>query len=369
MKYIERDKLNYWLKFSITVLAALLAVYILGDYVLPVLGRFAAFIGPILLPFILAFVLSALLEPLVGLLERKLKMSRTWAALNVVLLTLIAIIVIIGALISRLINEIAKMIDRIPDLQQYVDAVTHFMNNIYNFILLNVADINTIKESLQKLIDAFSEWTNQFLNSLLNFLMFTPSLVLIVIVTILGTYFFIKDKDKLLRRFAGLFPASKRNQVVDTYSNATKAFSGYFRAQITVMSITMVLCTIGFLILGTPYAFTMGLLTGLFDIIPVLGPGTLIIPWAVLSLISGNMKLGIGLIIIYAVITVSRQVLEPKIVSQNIGLHPLAGLAAIFIGLQMFGVIGLIAGPILLVLILGIFRASKDNKDIIKPVK
>ncbi len=77
MKYIERDKLNYWLKFSITVLAALLAVYILGDYVLPVLGRFAAFIGPILLPFILAFVLSALLEPLVGLLERKLKMSRT----------------------------------------------------------------------------------------------------------------------------------------------------------------------------------------------------------------------------------------------------------------------------------------------------
>jgi len=369
LKYIENDKLNYWLRFSAIILIICLSIYLLGDYVLPVLGRFAGFVGPIILPFVLAFVLASLLEPIVGFFERKLKMSRAWASLSVVLITLILIILIIGALISRIVIEIGKMIDRMPDLQQYVDSLTNFFTDIYNTFIINYADANTIRQALEKFVSTFSDLTTQFLNSVLNFLMFTPSLFLIIIVTILATYFFIKDKDRVVTNFSKLFPKNKRHQVAATYSNTGKAFSGYFRAQMIVMMVTMILCTIGFLILGTPYAFTMGLLVGLFDVIPVLGPGTLVIPWAILSLITGDMKMGVGLIIIYAVITLSRQILEPKMVSQNIGLHPLAGLAAIFIGLQLFGVLGLIAGPILLVVILGIIRASTENKDTIKPIE
>ena len=146
-----------------------------------------------------------------------------------------------------------------------------------------------------------------------------------------------------------------------TYDNFSNVIGQYIRAQLILITISFVICTVGFTIIGAESPLAMGLFTGVMDIIPVLGPGTLIIPWAVWSFIVGDIGFGIGLLIIYVIVSVTRYILEPKIVGDRVGLHPLAALAAIFIGMKLFGLIGLILGPIVLAVILAMLKARRQR--------
>ena len=363
MKQISEDKLNIWLKISLVVLAICLIIYLLADHVLPILGQTVRFLAPILLPFLLAFIFAILLEPLIGFCQKRLKMSRTWAVLVVLLLVFVLLAVIIGALASRLIVEISSMINYLSTLKFDTTEIAAFIEHIYSTILVKIADIDTIQQGVKTFLSSFSNLSIDFLNGVINVLRSTPATFIMLLVTILATYFFCKDKNMVLNLILKLVPKSRKERAKQTYQNTIQAFSGYFRAQFIVMAITAIWCMIGFAILGVDYVFTMGIVVGLFDILPVLGPGTLMIPWTILCLITGDFKTGIGLLIIYAVITISRQILEPKMVSQNIGLHPLATLASIFIGMKLFGVVGLIGGPIALVVILGFFKANREAKN------
>jgi predicted PurR-regulated permease PerM len=111
--------------------------------------------------------------------------------------------------------------------------------------------------------------------------------------------------------------------------------------------VSTLLATLGLYLLRVDYVLLLGLLIGLFDVLPVLGPGTLLVPWALVSFLERDSRVGWGLLLIYAVILVSRQIVEPKIIASGLGLHPLAALAAGFVGLQIFGAFGLLLGPLL----------------------
>ncbi|KUK81852.1 MAG: putative permease, partial [Pelotomaculum thermopropionicum] len=135
------------------------------------------------------------------------------------------------------------------------------------------------------------------------------------------------------------------------------AFVGYLKAQSILIFISTVISVVGLYLAGAEYALTMGLIMGFFDLIPVLGPATIYIPWAIWSFITGATGFGIKITILYVIVLLSRQFLEAKIVAANLGLHPLATLIAMYAGLKTMGLIGLILGPILLIAVQAIIKA------------
>src|SRR5690606_5790957 len=136
-------------------------------------------------------------------------------------------------------------------------------------------------------------------------------------------------------------------------TQAGNAILGYLRAQIILMLITMGQTLVGLYVLGVDYTLLLTLIVGFLDLLPVLGPGLIFVPWCVLAFLLGNLRLAVSLLILYGIISVVRQLIQPKIVGDSIGIHPLETLVSLYVGLKVLGVAGLILGPILVVIIKG----------------
>jgi predicted PurR-regulated permease PerM len=126
----------------------------------------------------------------------------------------------------------------------------------------------------------------------------------------------------------------------------------------------MIIVTSGLLIMGNQYAFTVGILAGLFDLVPIIGPSLIFLPWALIALFTGGVSATVKILLVYLAATVVRQILEPKILAQNIGIHPLPALISMYVGLTLFGAYGLILGPTAIVIYEAVNRAGllKSNK-------
>ena len=146
-----------------------------------------------------------------------------------------------------------------------------------------------------------------------------------------------------------------------------KALFGFIRAQLTLISITALIVLVGLLILRVKYAITVSLIIGFVDLLPYLGTGLVFVPWIIYALIVGNFSLALGLGILYTVVIVQRQFMEPKILSSSIGLDPLATLVSIFIGFKLIGFLGFILGPVVLVILRTLYKLHilQDLKDYI----
>ena len=155
-----------------------------------------------------------------------------------------------------------------------------------------------------------------------------------------------------------LLPEKAKTSGKTVFIDLKKALFGFIKAQLTLISITAVIILIGLLILRVDYAITIALVAGIVDIIPYLGTGVVFVPWIIYVAIGGDMGLAIGLGVLYIVVLVQRQIMEPKILSSNIGLDPLATLIALFVGFKLIGFLGLIVGPVTLVIISTLYRAQ-----------
>ncbi|MEG2569990.1 MAG: sporulation integral membrane protein YtvI, partial [Clostridia bacterium] len=193
-----------------------------------------------------------------------------------------------------------------------------------------------------------------------------PAILLFILAVLVATYFFSSDYHKISAYLRAHMPAKWRNGIVQTRTHFIKTLLCYIRALAILLCLTFVELSIGFSILGIKYSIVLAFFVAFIDAFPILGTGTVLIPWAIISLISGNISQAVGLAIIYGVITIIRNVIEPKIVGQQIGLHPLVTLASIYIGIKVFGVVGIFT-PILVVFIKqmyewGYFDALKSGK-------
>ncbi len=146
-------------------------------------------------------------------------------------------------------------------------------------------------------------------------------------------------------------------------SDLTGALGGYVRAQLILMSITFCELFIGLSVLNVKYSFILAIIIAIVDAIPVFGTGTVLLPWALISLLSGSYKMALGLLIIYAICLTVRQLLEPKIISSQIGLHPLFTLFAMYVGFRLIGLIGMILGPVAAIIIKNLL----DRRNKISP--
>ncbi|MBW7477023.1 sporulation integral membrane protein YtvI [Paenibacillus oenotherae] len=335
------------------------------------------YITPFVYPFVLGWLLAYMLNPVVNLMQRKLKLPR-WLGVTIsLLLFVIAMLTIVSALVTRIVVEIIHLskslestvawwkneFDRIvalPEIQSIIQKISTFYQENPNY----QETINTrISDTANLLAQTSSDIISYFVNGIVSIISSLPNVATIMIVVILAAFFISKDWYRHLVKMQSWFPGSVRKTTSAVWNDLQKALFGYLRAQLIMISITAVVVIIGLLILDVDYAITIGLLIGLIDLLPYLGVGAAMVPWIAYTFIYGDISLGIGLSVLYAVILVARQILEPKVLASSVGLDPLPTLIAMFVGLKLFGVLGLIIGPVSLV-ILDAFNRANVFKDL-----
>ena len=254
--------------------------------------------------------------------------------------------------------------DNSERLERFVNRISEFYNQNEQFqdtIERNVANAgDQISKAVTGLVESSVKGVFGFVAAL-------PNMAAILVIILLAAFFISKDWYKWIDRLSPLFPDGVRKSASTLWNNLQRALFGYVRAQLVMISITALFVIIGLLIMRVDYAITIGLLIGLVDLLPYLGTGAVIVPWIIYSFIQGDIPLGIGLSILYGIIVVTRQIVEPKVLATSIGLDALSTLIAMVVGLQLFGILGLIIGPVSLVLINALYKANvfKDIKHYI----
>ncbi len=353
--------LKILIKLSILVMA-LVAVYLLFIYVLPILGKFLAYLPVLFLPFIFAILLALIVEPVVNFFEKRLRFNRTLAVVASLLLVIGGFIYVISSLIVVIIRQLSSLYRMaISHSDQIVDLVmTTFTDMRLYYIRLDLPPQveNTIQSNLQKALEMGQHLMNASINGLVDALTMLPGIMIFLMIATVATFFIIKDRA-LIRSFVlHILPANAKSTGKDVVTEIINAFTGFMKAYSILIFITFLTTLVALEILQVKYALTIALIVGVMDILPVLGPGAIFLPWIIWEFVADNTGMGIALLVVYILISAVRQFLEPKIVGDNIGLHPLATLISLYVGLQLGGIFGMIMGPVCIVIFIAIYRAG-----------
>ncbi|RWR05317.1 sporulation integral membrane protein YtvI [Siminovitchia fortis] len=333
---------------------------------------FIYYASKVIYPFIIALIIAIAINPVVGMLEKKWKFPRTLAVLT----TLILLIGIFTGLITLLIAEIVAgasylatvVPEHVATLIRYLEKlfasqVIPFYNKLAGmFQSLDSGQKDTIMNSIDetggRITESVTAFLQNFFLNLPGLVSWIPNAATVIIFSLLATFFISKDWYRLTALANRLLPGKVKSSGTRVFADLKKALFGFVKAQITLISITLVIVLVGLLILRVNYAITIALILGLLDLLPYLGTGTVFVPWIIYEAVTGNFGLAVGLGILYTVVIVQRQLMEPKILSSNIGLNPLGTLISLFVGFKLIGFLGLILGPVTLVLLTTLHNAN-----------
>ncbi|MBQ1501599.1 MAG: sporulation integral membrane protein YtvI [Firmicutes bacterium] len=359
LKHIKTDKeslIRYLLIAAFLLVSGAVCVVYYRD-VLPVLGTILRFIGVLISPFAFAWLTAVITKPLTGFFADKLRLPRTVAVLLSMLLFFAVIAALIILFVSVLVDLLGSIAAFAGDVSQISSTINDFLSSIYDKLGLNPDQVTSVIDQAKEKLISFA---SNAAGWLVDVAKATPEAFVWLFVTLVAVFYWCRDEKKIVPVLCRVLPRDMREDGSRTYFSFSKVLGQFIRAYMILIAISFVLCIIGFYILKVKAPFAIALFTAMLDIIPVLGPGTLLVPWAVVCFITGNVNLGIGLLILYVVITVIRYILQPKVMGDSMGMHPLAALAAIFIGMKLFGIVGLILGPIILAVLIGVYRSRKN---------
>lgn len=337
--------------------------------VLILIGLFLAFkLSIFYMPFLIAFIISLMIEPLIRFIMRKLKLTRKASS---IIIFIIVSVVIIGGLVWGIVSLISEASNLLQDLNGYVEKVYILFQNFTNkfdFDKIHLPnEINTIvQNSTGGLLNAASNWIRNALTGLLNVVTSIPTIAIYFVVTILALYLICVDKVYILDQIEHHFPKKWVFKLGTHIRELTKTLGGYLKAEVTLILVSFIISLIGLYILkfakfNIEFPLLMALFIGFVDALPILGSGTVMVPWAIISSLNGDLKLGIAIVILFIIMSVIRQFLEPKLVSKNIGTHPIFTLIAMYTGFKFIGVIGMLVGPIILIIIKNVFATLIDE--------
>ena len=333
---------------------------------------FFKYIFELILPFIIAWILASLLNPVVTFLSKYLKMPRSIGTLFSMVTVLSAIFGMITFLVKQLWDQIVGFTIAFPNYK--LEMMLALDNLQVQF--QGVMDKLPLPEAFQSIDDVMDTLLNHvggFLTSLVegtyNVVIKVPNGLFFVIVMMIAVFFMTKDY-KMIGQFVKVqIPEKILSKAILMKNGLKDALGGYIKTQLILMCFTFVICLLGLFVLQRPYALLIAIVIAVLDALPMFGSGAILIPWAIFQLISGNIVVAIGLLAIYGLIVVVRQVLEPKVLSSQIGVYALVTLMSMYIGFKLIGVIGLILGPVAMVMLktlqtIGVIAPFKKVEDV-----
>jgi sporulation integral membrane protein YtvI len=307
-------------------------------------------------PFILAFILTAAISPLRNFLMSKARLPLRLAVLLSMIIEIGGLGCIVVLLIIRLIREIQDIYIHWPFYNQLVQRfIFHWMNKIEIYYLkLPVNNLDAINNTAKEFVNTIPG----VLANILTFAAKIPEMIIIMVVALVATYFMSLGSKRYLNDILNIFPSMWRDNLRELGRDFARAFTGFIRAEFFVFLITLFVSIIGLIIFQAKYAIVLGTITGIFGILPVLGVGIILVPWAILAFIGGHSVFALKLIFLTIVITILRHIIEPKILGDNVGLDPLFVLISMYIGFASIGLMGLIVGPFVLIAYQALRRAG-----------
>ena len=320
------------------------------------------------MPFLVAFIISLMIEPAIKYIMKKCKLTRRSSS---IIIFIIVSIVILGSLTWLIITLFSESSSLLQSLNDYFDkAYNQFQKLIgsFNFDKIRLSNeiLDVIQNSTSDVLESASNWLKKSLTGLINIVTSIPSIAICIGITVVALYFICVDKIYILDQIEHHLPKLWVKKIGKHLHDLIKTLGGYLKAEATLILVSFIISLVGLYILkilrfNVQYPLLMALFIGFVDALPILGSGTVMIPWAVICGINGDINLGIAIIVLLIIMSVVRQLLEPKLVSKNIGVHPIFTLIAMYTGFKMIGVIGLLVGPIVLIIFKNIFASLIDQ--------
>lgn len=351
--------MNYWSKVFRKIIIFLLSI--LGIY----LGfKLAVFY----MPFLIAFILSLLIEPIIRFCMRHFKFKRRTSAIIVFVIVLAILIGFLAWGIFALISESSNLLN---SLNFYVEKISYQFSEFTSKIDLSKLKIpNEIIETLQSsgrdLLGTAADFIKRALTNLLNVITSIPTIAIYTVICILALYFICTDKIYMIDQLEHHFPEIWVRKLTKHIKEITKSLGCYLKAEAILVLVSFIVCLIGLYIfkfagLNVEYPLIAALGIGFVDALPIFGSAAAMIPWAIISACNGDITLGISLIVLLAIMGIIRQLIEPKVVSGQIGIHPIFTLIAMYTGFKFIGILGMLIGPIILIILKNIFGTMIDK--------
>ena len=348
------DKTKYYKKIGIKI--AVLLVVLIGIFLLYKLAMFY-------IPFIIALIIASIVEPIVKFLNKKLKFNRKVAAIIALLLVFGILSLLITLGVTRLVEECKNLIATSNDsYRELYNYCIGYINDIQNG---NSPLPDELAELAKKATEGVIEGANKIATGLggkiITGVSSLPTMITYIIITILATIFTCFDRQFVLDKISSQVPKKWIDKVKEVYTEMCSVSWNYIKAEAKLSFICFIWVLTGLIIfdicgLDVKYTVLMAVLIGFIDLLPIFGAGSVMIPWALYLGFTGNTPLAIAVICLWGVWAVLRQIIEPHMVSKQIGMHPLVTLLAMYTGFKLIGVFGLMLGPIICLILLNVFR-------------
>ena len=322
-------------------------------------------------PFVIAFIIATCLNGVSQKLADKFKAKKKMVSLMVLIVFYCSVLLLMVFSGIKLFGWLAGAMMSLPETYRIsiepflMQAFRAIESAFYEIDPATTAVLNDLflqfSQSLYGLLTSISV---KMVSVISNGATSLPMFVLKTFLTIITSFFIVADYDKIKEFMLKQFPNNWKNILAEANQFFANKLFVLFKSYLIIMSITFVEMAIGLTILRVENAILIAVGIAIFDIIPILGTGGIVIPWAIISLLQGNTFLGVGLLILYVVVLVVRNIMEPRIVGSQMGLHPLVTIMAMFMGMWLFGMAGFFLAPILLT-----FAKHLSDKGIIKLYK
>lgn len=319
------------------------------------------FLLPLVFPFIIAFILALIIRPLTDFLQSRLRFPRILG--SVLSMILLSLIIMVGLfyLFNTLFKQSVSFLRNLPIylniIADKLDSICSSCDEIFDLALGTARAF--IDDHMFQVVDkvrteVMPGITQQTISIAIKLVGGIGIIIIIFISSVLIAKDFPVFKDKL--KSYSFYKDIK--DVGDRLSNVGMA---YLKAQLIVMTIVAIICVIGLSLIRNEYALLLGILIALMDALPIFGSGIVFIPWSIIMLLNGNIYAAAILISSYLLCLITREVLEPKLISNHIGIKPLFTLMAMYIGVRLFSLAGFILGPIGLIIIITVGKSIYEK--------
>jgi len=314
------------------------------------------------MPFIIAFIISLIMEPAIRYLMKKTNLSRRMSS---IIIFLLAFSIIIGSVTWGIIALISESTNLLQMLNVYIDkAYVQIQDTVAKMTITKVSISNNVlnffQDTSSELLLKISNWLTEILTKFITAITSIPTIGIYTVITILSLYFICTDRIYMLDFMEYHMPSKWVQKIAIHIKEIAKNLGGYLKAEATLIFVSFSISVVGLYILkfvgmNVTYPLLIGLAIAFVDALPILGAGTVMVPWAILSALNGELKLGIAIIVLWIIMSIVRQLLEPKIVSGKIGIHPIFTIIAMYTGFKVIGLIGMLVGPIALIILKSVF--------------
>ena len=357
--------MNYWNKVIKNIV--ILALSIIVVY-------FSFKLAVFFMPFLIAFIISLMLEPIIKFIMKKTKLTRRTSS---IIVFIIAIVIICGILVWGITTLISEASNLLTNLNTYIDMGYNMFQSLVSSIDLSKINVpgevmNIVQNSGMEFLETATDWAKSVLTNVIDFITSMPTLGVYTGISLIALYFICVDKIYMIDQLEHHLPETWVKRIGVHLRTLVKSLGCYLKAELILVLISFFISLVGlyiFYFMGWNIEFPLMIAIGIafVDALPIFGSGTVMIPWAGILAFSGDMKLAIGIFVLWCIMSIVRQLIEPRIISGQIGIHPIFTLIAMYTGFRFLGVWGLLLGPIVLIILKNIYGTVID-KGVVKSI-